>query len=273
MSFPICENRCDRIARRFAALGVVALGLGIAISWAADPLAPPTSKPSPDTAASQKTASPPADERPAAKPVQTQVVPFLGTATTQATPEQHAGTGLPTGVGLYVQHVLEDSPAEQAGLQLGDVLHKLDDQILVNDPQFRVLLRMKRPGDRVQFTLVRQKQPKTIVVQLGRKEVPVGDVPARELLDWMLRPGPGEDTLMAAAAFTANYEDGEHTLFLSKQKQKEHLLAKDKQGKVLFDGPINTEADRQTVPEAIRPKLKLLETMPKPKAAEAGGAK
>ena len=201
------------------------------------------------------------------QPVKTQRVPFLGSATKEATPQQRAEAGLPAGVGLVVQHVLSGSPAEAAGLARGDVLHKLNDQILINDPQFRVLLRMVRPGEEVQFAYVRQGKSHTATAHLSEREVPVGEVPAGELLQWLLRPTGRSLPPEMATALSASYEDSEHVLVLSSDESGRHLLAKDKQGAVLFDGPIDTPEQRKAVPEVLRPKLSQLESPPKPKGA------
>jgi hypothetical protein len=206
-------------------------------------------------------AGPPSD---APDPAKTQKVPFLGTATTQSTPEQRLKTGLPDGVGLTVQHVLRGSPAEAAGLRTYDVLHKLNEQILINDPQFRVLLRTFRPGDKITLTFVRQATPRMVTVQLGEKEVPVAEVPAGELLRWLLRP-VGGDPSANPPGFSATYEDDQHVLVLSTDGEGRHLLAKSRQGAVLFDGLINTEGERKAVPEPLRAKLQRLETPPKMK--------
>jgi hypothetical protein len=198
--------------------------------------------------------------------VTTQKVPFLGTATTQSTAQQRLQAGLPDGVGLTVQHVLKGSPAEGAGLQPYDVLHKANDQLLINDPQFRVLLRTFRPGERIALTFVRQARSRTITVQLGGKEVPAAEVPPRELLQWLLRPASGADSSSGQPGFSASYEDDEHVLVLTTDDQGKHLLAKSRQGAVLFDGLVNTQQERQAVPEALQAKLNRLETPPKPQS-------
>lgn len=206
-------------------------------------------------------------ELPAAAPgvpqrdLPTRLVPFLGTATKQATAEERARAGLPEGVGLSVQHVLSGSPADGAGIRPADVLHLLGDQILINDPQFRVLLRTQKPGDDVRVTLLRGGQARTVTVRLGGRRVPVGDVSARELLRWMLMP-PREGTAPDALGFSARYEDDQHVLVLSCDAQGKRLEVRDKQGKLLFEGPVDTPQERRLVPEAVRAKLKTMETPP-----------
>ncbi len=196
--------------------------------------------------------------------VQTQIVPFLGIATTRTTPEQRAQVQLPEGVGLTVQKVMSESPAARAGLKLYDVLHKFNDQLLVNDPQFRVLLRLQRGGDKIKLTVIRAAVEIEIDVVLGQREVPVGNVPSHELVEWLLRPS-SSGGLIAGRPSLSNYEDDKHVLVLTDNRQGRHLLAKDKRGAVLFDGPIDTPQQRQGVPGEIVAKLKTLETPPKRK--------
>ena len=201
-----------------------------------------------------------------ARKVEMRVVPFFGTATTRTAPGQRTQAGLPEGVGLTVQYVLPDSPAQAGGLQRGDVLHKFNDQILINDPQFRVLVRNSKPGDKARLTVIRQAAPVALSVVLGKKEIPAAAVTPGQLLEWLLKPAPGVNPGAKAMRFSANYEDDEHVLILVIDEGAKYLSAKDKQGVVLFHGPINTPQQRKAVPAAIRPKLKQLETPPKPKS-------
>ncbi len=200
------------------------------------------------------------------KKVEMKIVPYFGTATTQTASEQRTQIGLPEGVGLTVQYVLPDSPARAGGLQQGDVLHKFNDQILINDPQFRVLVRNSKPGDKVRLTATRQAAPVTLTVVLGKKAIPLTEVTPGQLLEWLLKPTPRVAPGAKPMRFSANYEDDEHVLILVIDKGKKYLSAKDKQGAVIFHGPINTAQERKAVPTAIRPKLKQLETPPEPKS-------
>lgn len=213
---------------------------------------------------------PPALSRVPKSDMPTQLVPFLGTATKQATPEERTRVGLPDGVGLSVHHVLAGSPADRAGMRALDVLHKLNDQILVNDPQFRVLLRTFQPGDEIRVTVLRGSQRRMVTVRLGKRRVPVGDVPARELLRWMLMPA-GEGAAADAVGFSASYEDDQHVLILSCDALGKRLEVRDKQGKLLFEGPVDTPQERRLVPEGVRAKLKSMETPPEPRRPRPAG--
>jgi hypothetical protein len=63
---------------------------------------------------------------------------------------------LPEGVGLLVDHVVTGSGAATAGLRRYDVLHKFDDQLLINSDQLAVLVRIRQPGDKVTLTVIRE---------------------------------------------------------------------------------------------------------------------
>ena len=62
---------------------------------------------------------------------------------------------LPSGVGLLVDHIVTGSAAATAGLQRYDVLHKFDNQLLINSDQLEVLVRMRKPGSKVTLSVIR----------------------------------------------------------------------------------------------------------------------
>ncbi len=193
----------------------------------------------------------------------TKIVPFLGIATTGANAQQRLEASLPEGVGLGVQYVLPGSPAATAGLQRFDVLCRLDDQILINDPQFRVLVRTHRPGDEIRFTVVRDGQLISATVALGQREIPVADVPPDELVQWLIRPSQQPGVAVARAGFSASYEDEQHVLILTADQRGKVLVAKDTQGTTLFSGPVNTAAERGGLSGDVLAKLERLESPPK----------
>jgi hypothetical protein len=85
--------------------------------------------------------------------------------------------GLPPGTGLSVTGVSPDSPAASAGLQSGDVLAKLNDQILINPSQFTTLVRTMKEGENVRISYVRAGESKEVTVTLASREedpVPTG---------------------------------------------------------------------------------------------------
>lgn len=77
--------------------------------------------------------------------------------------------GLPPGTGLTVTGTTAGSPAEKAGLQAGDVLAKLNDQILINPGQFTTLVRTMKDGEVVKLSLFRQGKTQEITATLGSR--------------------------------------------------------------------------------------------------------
>ena len=203
---------------------------------------------------------------------------------------------VPRGVGLVVDMVAPDSPARAAGVKQFDVLHKLNDQILINQQQLAVLIRTFKPGDEVKLTVIRDGKPQELTAKLVEKELrPVdglrlGDFGgggggmlqldaitrdlheqarrldeqhrqmARGLANQPFRDGeffnrraPGANLM--GEDVTLTWDDGSLTLTLSNKDGKRHLVAKDKTGKVLHEGPIDTEGQRKALPEQVRKKL------------------
>jgi len=122
-------------------------------------------------------------------------VTFLGVSASTLPKGMSEQLNLPRGIHLSVDQVSPDSPAEQAGLTLYDILLELDDQILVNSDQLKALVRMKSPDDRVQLKILRKGKPMTLEVKLAESEVawterngsppavlPEGFVPGRSIL-------------------------------------------------------------------------------------------
>ena len=100
-------------------------------------------------------------------------VTFLGVSASTLPQKMSEQMDLPAGAHLSVDQVSPNSPAEQAGLRLYDVLLQLDDQILVNSSQLKALVRMKKPGDLITLKLLRKGEPKTLDVTLSETDIPI----------------------------------------------------------------------------------------------------
>ena len=209
---------------------------------------------------------------------------FLGVVTAPATPVLRQQLKLPNGIGLVVDFVESGSPAETAGLRTYDILHKLNDQLLVNPQQLAVLVRTFKGGDEVSLTVLRAGAPINLKAKLSEKDLrPIEDV----VFIW---GGPGgrihmEGPIAAArgipphaprvtvsvpAETTTTLSDGAHDLKITTKGDHQHLLAKDKSGRVLFDGPINTQEQRARIPQDVRDKLTIRPPADAP-AREEGG--
>jgi len=209
----------------------------------------------------------------------TMVLAYLGVSTSSPNETLRTQLGLPAGTGLVVDYVDKDSPAAAAGVRVHDVLTRLDDQILVNPPQLAVLVRMHKADDQVRLTLIRGGKERKITATLVEKEQTVAadggtlgwtgtwpgvlpPVPPRTLAELIRKgevPPGGVQANTVATSFNMVMADGEHTLQVTTENGKRHLKATDANGNVIFEGPIETDAERAAVPEPIRKKLDRME--------------
>ena len=81
-------------------------------------------------------------------------VAYMGVLTREVPVEFRSQFGLPDGFGLMVDEVMPDSPAQTAGIKPHDILVKFADQQLVNMEQLLTLVRSKKKGDVVPFTVI-----------------------------------------------------------------------------------------------------------------------
>jgi len=79
---------------------------------------------------------------------------------------------LPEGVGLIVEHVVDGSAAAKSGLQRYDVLHKFEDQLLINREQLAALVNIHGPNSKVALTVIRNGASTRIKAILQAKNVP-----------------------------------------------------------------------------------------------------
>jgi putative serine protease PepD len=73
--------------------------------------------------------------------------------------------GLPGGA--VVRSVTPGSAADQAGLQKGDVITRVNDAIIPSSDTLVAIVRTYRPGDRVQLTVERDGETRTMTLVLG----------------------------------------------------------------------------------------------------------
>lgn len=69
--------------------------------------------------------------------------------------------------GAFVARVVKDSPAEKAGLKVGDIIKKVGETEIDNAQALTRAVSGKRPGQKVNFTLVRKEKEIVIQVVVG----------------------------------------------------------------------------------------------------------
>ena len=76
------------------------------------------------------------------------------------------------GEGAYVEDVVDDSPAEKAGIEAGDIIIEFNGKEVEDAGRLRKMIGKSEPGTKVKFTVVRDGKKKTLKAELGeRKEM------------------------------------------------------------------------------------------------------
>ncbi len=68
--------------------------------------------------------------------------------------------------GVYVSEILPEGAAEEAGIEVGDVIVAVDGSKVKNMAQMQEMFTKHQPGDKVELTIVRKKKEKKIEVTL-----------------------------------------------------------------------------------------------------------
>jgi len=102
-------------------------------------------------------------------PIQPVERPYLGVFFAPITPDLAEAEDLPVNQGALIREVQPDTPAEQAGLQPGDIVTALDGAQITEDRDLQDLVLEHEPGDRVELTVTRNGQEMTVAVELGRR--------------------------------------------------------------------------------------------------------
>jgi 2-alkenal reductase len=100
--------------------------------------------------------------------------PFFGIRYLPVTPQVQVQENLSVDTGVLVTEVSPGGPAEQAGIQVGDVVLALDGQNIDEQNAFSEVLFSHKPGDTVQATIQRGDQQMTLQVTLGTRPPSTG---------------------------------------------------------------------------------------------------
>ena len=215
---------------------------------------------------------------------------YLGVSVSKLNLQQIKNLGLPPGIGLQVEHVVPESPAAKAGILDGDVIERLNEQLLVNLEQFVTLIRMHQPGDKLKLQMWREGKARPTIATLEAKVVPARSVieappiiPLIPFIDDLPPIDPNlflndddyrEQILQELKEALRNHvplapmkdhpwqfnnqskvmiQTPRYTLTLRTNDQDKNLHVIDRHTKeLIFDGPINNKEELEKVPEEIR---------------------
>lgn len=87
---------------------------------------------------------------------------YLGISMGASIPEESLGFG------VYVAEVVEDGPADKAGIEVGDIIIGVEDKKILDNSMLFDTFTELNPFDKVSMTLIRDEQVVTVQVELGR---------------------------------------------------------------------------------------------------------
>ena len=97
--------------------------------------------------------------------------PYLGVSFQPINPEIAAIYNLPAQWGVYLTRVAPNSPADQAGLQAGDIITKIGDIALDETHSYVNTLFAFQPGDQITLGVVRGNERMQLEVTLGEAQL------------------------------------------------------------------------------------------------------
>jgi len=95
---------------------------------------------------------------------------YIGVSLEPLNKDLAAYFGVKDGIGLLVREFDENSPAQKAGLKVGDVIVKADGKSVETVPELSEMIQDKKKGDKIKIEFVRDKKTMTLEVEIGEDE-------------------------------------------------------------------------------------------------------
>jgi len=92
---------------------------------------------------------------------------WLGVSLQRLTPELREATDISSDVGVLVTDVVEQSPAEKAGFEVGDIILKYDGKEVTSPRRLSKLVRKTAPDTQVKVDISRDGKKKTLTAKVG----------------------------------------------------------------------------------------------------------
>ncbi|XKE46721.1 Do family serine endopeptidase [Halomonas organivorans] len=102
---------------------------------------------------------------------------WLGVEAQELNPDLAASFGLEAPAGVIVSGVIPEGPADQAGLQPGDVLLEVDGQPILDPRQTMSDIAAVPPGSRLPVTVVRGGETLEVTIEVGERPTPSRPAP------------------------------------------------------------------------------------------------
>lgn len=151
---------------------------------------------------------------------------FLGIEVSNATSQMTQQLGLDISEGVFITRVLANSPAQEAGLEPGDILFEFDHRDVNDVKELIELMNKAEPGDRIKLALIRDDSRIVIYVVLeeavSNKNLSVSKV-------------AGDVISIAGDTLTGEQKWGVVLAELTEQLRKTYKIPDDKNGVVVVN--------------------------------------
>ena len=97
---------------------------------------------------------------------------YIGVSLVNLSPELREYFGAPKDSGVLVESVQDDSPADKAGIKVGDIVLSADGDDVKTSADLRTALREKKEGDSVRIEVLRGRSRQSLVATVKERETP-----------------------------------------------------------------------------------------------------
>lgn len=97
---------------------------------------------------------------------------YIGVSLMNLSPELREHFGAPKDAGVMVEGVQNDSPADKAGVKVGDIVLSVDGTDVKSSADLRAAMREKKEGDSVRIEVLRGRSRHTLVTTVKEREAP-----------------------------------------------------------------------------------------------------
>jgi hypothetical protein len=101
---------------------------------------------------------------------------YLGVGLTELSPELRAHFGVPEDAGVMVSSVEDGSPADKAGIRVGDIIASLDGKDVKSSWDIRSQVRELKEGEQVPITVYRDGKAQNLSAAVAMRERPELDM-------------------------------------------------------------------------------------------------
>jgi len=143
---------------------------------------------------------------------------------------------LPSGVGFIVKAVHAGGPAAAAGIEADDLIWKFNDQLLINEAQLAILLRMHQPGDACTLAIFRSGKPIDIPLTLAPNPGLVPGIASAAAEEALLLNEPGPMRVVNMADREAYIANAEGRAVVRKDGDGYWLTIENARGEIIHDG-------------------------------------